>query len=249
MRRALRAIVSSLSVAGLATALAGCTMGPEFVSPVSRLAESPSFLPTGYRVRSPLPVLKNTVPAAPEAEWWRMFRDPELVRLEAQVASQNLDVLTATARLEESRAQLGTAAAAALPTVNGSDTFYHEKFSQNGIISLGIIPGAGATGTGSGGAGGGSQTAGSKAASSPFNDQTVGFDASWELDLWGRVRRSIEASQAQVDSSAESRRDTLVSTLAELARDYVQLRPTQLDVVPGKFGQCRNERVATGLGG
>ena len=61
----------------------------------------------------------------------------------------------------------------------------------------------------------------------PFNLWQYGFDATWELDLWGRVRRSIESADASVLASAEARRDTLLTTVAEVARDYIQLRATQ----------------------
>ncbi len=199
-------------------------MGPEYVSPLPPIVASKTFLDTGTtKPRSPLPILARTVPTAPEPEWWRVFKDPVLARLEARVGSQNLDVQTAALRLQESRAQLGTAAAAALPSVNGSSSAYRQQYSQNGIISLvppGVLNGGGS------GAGGSSAGAGSSLGS-PFESYTAGFDASWELDLWGRVRRNIEASQASVDASAESRRGTLVSVLAELARDYVQLRGIQ----------------------
>ena len=57
-----------------------------------------------------------------------------------------------------------------------------------------------------------------------------GFDASWELDLWGKVRRQVEAADAQVDQAADRRRDALVSSLAELARDYIQLRGVQTQI-------------------
>ena len=122
----------------VALAVAGCTVGPDFVAPLPEMVNSKTFLDTGSPkpVRTPLPVLQNTVPAEPDVEWWRAFRDPILTRLEARVADQNLDVKTATIRIAESRAQLGTAAAAALPTVNGTGYVYREQYSQNGLISL-----------------------------------------------------------------------------------------------------------------
>ena len=221
--RVLAGLLSTVIVGG---PLAGCTVGPEFVSPLTQVAESKTFLDTGKPARSPLPVLKNTVAAAPEVEWWRVFHDPLLTQLEGRVAEQNFDVQTASVRLTESRAQLGTAAAAALPSVSGANTIYRQQYSQNGIISLlpsGALGGTSGTG-GTSGNGGNSIT---PSIGSPFESYTAGFDASWELDLWGRVRRGIEGAQAQVDSSAEQRRDTLVSVEAELARDYVQLRGTQ----------------------
>ncbi len=218
--RSMRARSLLMSAALASAPLAGCTVGPEFVSPLTQVAESKTFLDTGKPARSPLPVLKNTVAVAPEAEWWRVFHDPLLTQLEGRVAEQNFDVQTASVRLTESRAQLGTAAAAALPSVSGNNMLYRQQFSQNGVISL--IPGNALSGASGSGTNSITQSIGS-----PFESLTTGFDASWELDLWGRVRRGIEASQAQVDSSAEQRRDTLVSVEAELARDYVQLRGTQ----------------------
>ena len=211
----------SASILLVGTALAACSVGPEFVSPIPPIVEAKAFTDIGKKVRSPLPVLKGTAPQQPEADWWRVFHDPELARLEAKVADQNLDIQTASVRLVESRAQLGTAAAAALPTVNGTNSAYRQQYSQNGIISLAT----GALGNGAGASSGlGNLTQGF---GKPFENITSGFDASWELDFWGRVRRNIEVSQAQVDASAETRRSTLVSVLAELARDYVELRGTQ----------------------
>ncbi len=221
--RVLAGLLSTVIVGG---PLAGCTVGPEFVSPLTQVAESKTFLDTGKPARSPLPVLKNTVAAAPEVEWWRVFHDPLLTQLEGRVAEQNFDVQTASVRLTESRAQLGTAAAAALPSVSGANTIYRQQYSQNGIISL--LPSGALGGTsGTGGTSGNGANSITQSIGSPFESYTAGFDASWELDLWGRVRRGIEGAQAQVDSSAEQRRDTLVSVEAELARDYVQLRGTQ----------------------
>ena len=116
MRRAFcRAAATAVTVF-----LAGCTVGPEFVSPLPQVATSRTFLDTGKPARAPLRILAGTTPAEPESEWWRVFHDPMLTRLEARVAEENLDVRTATLRLAESRAQLGTAAAAALPTVSGT---------------------------------------------------------------------------------------------------------------------------------
>ena len=206
----------------LCGALAGCTVGPDFVAPLPQLADGRSFVDPGLLradpakppARLPLPVMAGTTSAPPDVDWWRVFHDPILSRLEARVADENLDVRTATLRVAESRAQLGSTAAAALPTVNGIGNAYREQYSQNGIVSL--ITNSGAV-----------PASLTQNVSTPFESYTVGFDASWELDFWGRIRRQVEAANAQLDSSAEARRDTLVSSLAELARDYVQLRGTQ----------------------
>lgn len=214
-RRACAAVVAS------ALGLAGCTIGPDFAPPTTPLAESSDYLDTGLPVRRAERLLTRTTEAEPDVAWWQAFRDPVLSRLEDRVAAQNLDVQTATARLFESRAQLGTAAAAGLPTLNGQGNAYREQFSKNGTIGL--------LGNSLGGQTGGGASTGNPTAplTNGFESYTLGFDASWELDLWGKVRRSVESAQAQADASAEQRRDALVSSQAELARDYVQLRGTQ----------------------
>jgi NodT family efflux transporter outer membrane factor (OMF) lipoprotein len=144
-----------------------------------------------------------------------VFHDPVLTRLEQRVADANLDVRTATIRLAESRFQRGVVAAAQFPSLNGDAKYTRELYSQNGIISLlsGLLgPSASTFNPGA------------------LNEYNVGFDASWELDLWGKVRRQVEAADAQVDQAADQRRDALVSSLAELARDYIQLRGVQTQI-------------------
>jgi NodT family efflux transporter outer membrane factor (OMF) lipoprotein len=146
-----------------------------------------------------------------------VFRDPILTDLERRIAAENLDVQTATIRLAESRLRRGVTAAAAFPSVNGDARYQRRQISVNGPLSLinqfrppGQPPVA--------------------LSPIPFNDYYIDLDASWELDLWGRVRRQIESADAQVDQAAEQRRDTLVSSLAELARDYIQLRGAQMQI-------------------
>ena len=92
---------------------------------------------------------------------------------------------------------------------------------QSGIPAGGIGGGSG------GGSGGGGSSGGGSAIGAPFDLWQYGFDASWELDVWGRVRRSLEAADAQLEASTEDRRDTLLSVISEVARDYLQLRGTQ----------------------
>ena len=199
-----------------AIGLAGC-VGPNFAPPVPVTAASRSFLDTGKPVTSPVAILSGAGSAPTEVEWWRVFRDPELSKLEGRVAFANLDVRASTLRIAQSRAQVSSAVSAALPTLSATGSDYREQFSQNGLVSLiplqtivppQDLPQANRLATG-------------------FNNYVVGLNASWELDLWGRVARQVEAADAQYLQSQDARRDTLVSSLAELARDYVNLRGTQ----------------------
>lgn len=166
-------------------------------------------------------------------DWWRIFNDPKLTSLERQVASDNLDVQTAGIRIAESRAQLGITAANQYPFVNGNASYQREKPSNNGIFAL--PTGGNSSGTTEGspsatGANGafGNTAGGVSAKNIPgFDIFQYGFDASWEPDLWGQVRRSIESARATVEASEDERRAALLSALAEVARDYIDLRGTQ----------------------
>jgi NodT family efflux transporter outer membrane factor (OMF) lipoprotein len=204
----LQSLRNLFAAAGLAAAIAGCTVGPNFVEPNPHLPEVSFFGDKGKPVETAL------LPQPTDPTWWKVFRDPVLTGLEQRVADANLDVRTATLRLAESRFQRGVAAAAEFPSINGDAKYTREQYSKNGIVSLisGLLGPSAATSLG------------------PINEYNVGFDASWELDLWGRVRRQVESADAEVDQAADQRRDALVSSLAELARDYLQLRGVQTQI-------------------
>jgi NodT family efflux transporter outer membrane factor (OMF) lipoprotein len=202
----MRALRSMLAAIGGSALIAGCTVGPNFVQPDSNLPEA------SYQGDKGQSVVRVRAPAPTDPTWWRVFRDPVLTNLEQQVAAANLDVQTATIRLAESRFQRGATASALFPSLNGDAKYTRELYSQNGIVGL-ITPLA---------------PAGFSVGA--INDYNTGFDASWELDLWGKVRRQVEAADAQVDQAADQRRDALVSSLAELARDYIQLRGVQTQI-------------------
>ncbi len=197
--------------------LAGCvSVGPDFAAPDPFLP-SISFIgkpgPLAVANRAPEASAKgDTLPVDPA--WWAAFRDPILTSLAGRVAAANLDVNSATLKLAESRAQLGVVASAALPAINGDASYQRQLFSENGLVSLGrqLAP------------------SGMPFVVPPISIYQPGFDASWELDLWGHVRRQIEAAGALVEAAENQRRDMLVSTLAELARDYIQLRGAQAQI-------------------
>src|SRR5580704_10609758 len=206
----LRTLRDWFGVGGMLGLVAGCTVGPNFVQPDSHLPEKSFFGDNGQ------PAAAMRAPAPTDPLWWKVFRDPVLTSLEQRVADANLDVRTATLRLAESRFQRGVAAAAEFPSLNADDKYTREQYSKNGIVSLlsGLL----------------GPSAGGGVAPGPINEYYSGFDASWEIDLWGRIRRQVESADAQVDQAADQRRDALVSSLAELARDYMQLRGVQTQI-------------------
>ncbi len=237
--------------------LSACTVGPDFKPPSL-------FSPASwFAARKPPPPAEASLPTAEpvDPEWWQSFNDPVLTSLVRRAAQGNLDVQAATARLAQSRAQRGIAAADLFPQVNGNGSYTRERVSSQGAISL--IGGSGGTGTASPGAqsNGLGGTQGAFPATSfpgipPFDLFQGGFDASWELDLWGRVRRSVENADATLQASREDRRSTLLSTIAEVARDYMQLRGAQetLRITRNNLTSAQesafltNERARGGLG-
>ena len=202
-----------------ASLLAGCTLGPNFEPPEWA---SPSSWFSGPK--EPVTPPESIPVAEPiDLQWWQLFGDPQLTMLEERVAAENLDVQIAALRLAESRAQLGVTRAAEFPSLNGNASYTREQASNNGFFS--IAPGAaGRSANGaSGNTTGGIKTGGLQ----PFDIWQYGFDASWEIDLWGKIRRSVESAEASTEASQEAQRGVLLSSLAEVARDYIQLRATQ----------------------
>lgn len=209
--------VASLAVV-LLLPLSSCAIGPDF-TPSSNL-----FAPAAFRPHA-VPVSK----AEPPERWWALFRDPVLDHLAQRVIDENLDIQTAETRLAQSRAQAGITAADLFPQVNGNASFTREKQSENGVVSLfsGGAAAGGSPGTQANGLGGRQGGMPNTSITKPFNLWQNGFDASWELDLWGRVGRSVEAANANAEASEDARRLMQVSMLAELARNYISLRGTQ----------------------
>jgi NodT family efflux transporter outer membrane factor (OMF) lipoprotein len=200
--------------------LCGCTMGPDFKRPDASAPDT--WTGTSVKPAASMPVAEPMDP-----DWWRLFHDNELTTLEEHVATENLDVRVATIRLAESRAQLGVAQADAYPNLEANGSYQRVKASNNGQFS-GLAPTATSSSSAANGAAGNS-TGGVSGSTIPALDiYQYGFDSTWELDLWGKVRRSVEAADANVTTNEETRRDTLLTSLAEVARDYVQLRGTQV---------------------
>lgn len=206
-----------IPAAALLLGLGACTVGPNFEPP--EWLSPASWFAKKVEPITPAPSVAVAEPVDPN--WWKLFNDPLLTELERRVAGENLDVQVATVRIAQSRAQLGIAGAAQFPVLNANGSYTRQKASDVGVFANAPNP-LGANGASGNNVGGIRSTH-----LNAFDVYQVGFDASWEVDLWGRVRRSVESATASVQASAEARRATLLSNLAELARDYIQLRGTQ----------------------
>lgn len=138
-------------------------------------------------------------PELARTAWWKSLNDPVLDRLMQKALADNLDVEQARARIRQARADLKSAAAGNKPSVNAAGSVTRSKESEN-----------------AGNAGGETTTL-----------YTAGFDASWEMDMFGSVRRGIEAAEARVGAGIEDLHATQLTLLGEVADAYVQLRAAQ----------------------
>jgi NodT family efflux transporter outer membrane factor (OMF) lipoprotein len=214
----LRAIIAALLTC---VALTACTVGPNFERPQTA---TPQVFERTQTAQSP----SRAVEAQFGPDWWTLFNDPVLNDLEKQLADANLDVAAASARLLQSRAERRVAGAADYPTLDGAASYNRERGSENGILSLlGVTPTQSQPQSASGSAPLGVAAMPGSKGSPAYNLYQAGFDASWEIDIWGRVRRTVEAASAMSEASYEDRNAVLLSARAELARDYIELRDTQ----------------------
>jgi NodT family efflux transporter outer membrane factor (OMF) lipoprotein len=208
-------------VAVVCSALSGCLVGPNFERPQST---TPDVFNRTQSAQAPSKAIESDF----QPQWWTLFNDPVLDSLEQQLADANLDVAAASARLRQSRAGQRIAGAAEYPTLDGAASYNRERGSPNGILSLlGVPPLESQPQSASGSAPLGVAPLPGPSGSPAYNLYQFGVDASWEVDIWGRVRRGVEAATALSDASYEDRNAVLLSARAELARDYIQLRDTQ----------------------
>ena len=197
------------------TLTCGCMVGPDYRPP--RMLPPSSFLEASTQPSTTRP---STQPAemVDLQRWWESFHDPVLDRLIADGIGSNLDVQLAEARVLEARANLEGNVATLFPTVDSSASYTHSQFSKNGFGSLG---------------GTNSSTAGGTTAStfglpgSRTNLYQTGFDAGWEVDLFGGTRRAIEAAAYALESQVDARRNAMITFLSEVARNYMIVRGLQ----------------------
>lgn len=135
--------------------------------------------------------------------WWTAFNDPLLNSLVEAAVRSNLDLRLAEARIREARASRAVTAAGTWPTIDASGSYTRSRTSEN---ARSLPP------------------QGGNLEQDLFR---TGFDASWEIDVFGGVRRSVEAADANIETSVEDRRDTLVTLLGDLAKNYIDLRGFQ----------------------
>lgn len=200
----------------LTSMVAGCTVGPNYHAPTTSV-------PASY--------LEPQATAAPDAAvdpatWWRAFNDPLLTSLVERSLRDNPDIAVAASRVRQARLQEIQARAVDRPTVDAMGSASHVEFSRNaGFSSLARLFGGGSgqsdstpSDTGNGGV---------TLPGSGITTYALGFDASWELDLFGGGRRGTEAARARTAAAVWNRRDAAVTLAAEVADAYFAWRLDQ----------------------
>jgi len=218
--------------------VAGCVTGPDYVRPEIATPEEWVSERSGGITGGETDVVT----------WWRQLEDPVLDSLIARAAESNFDLRLAHTRIREARAARGIAASSLLPSVNASGSATRSRGPEQNIdsgspvsggLSLGptglsrtiTIRGRDATISQTTSAAG-TTTSVTASPSGGAADRTTdlfsaGFDASWELDVFGGNRRGVEAADAELQAAIAGERDILVSIIAEVALNYIDLRSAQ----------------------
>jgi len=186
--------------ASLAALLAGCRVGPQYAKPLAPLApEFKESLPSNFRDSDGWKVAQPS-DAKLKGEWWTLFDDPELNALEGQIDAANQTLQQADANFRAARAAVRFYRASQAPTIGVAP-------------SIGVIRDSA------------NQPYFNKAvANNATGEFTLPFDLNYEIDLWGRIRRSVAQAKEEAQASAADLETTRLSLHAELAIDYFNLR-------------------------
>jgi outer membrane protein TolC len=214
-----------------AAALTGCTVGPNFSPP-------PPGTPAAFNDAAAHPSPGITEASNPDPLWWNDFHDPVLTALMQKAIAGNISLQESLLRVLSAHEDVVTAAAAGLPNLSGNASYMREQLGLKGLLESHnidsaidelespnspinqITPGLG------------NQIApainnGLSSAEAPINLFSWGFSSSWELDLFGRVRRAVEQANATEQAQAEAANDALVMLESQVAQAYFQLRTAQ----------------------
>jgi NodT family efflux transporter outer membrane factor (OMF) lipoprotein len=177
--------------------LAACSVGPDYQEPAMDIPQQ-----WGNDI-------KDNTAIKEQLEWWQSYNDPLLNELISEASLSNLDLKAAFARIREARASLSSAEASLYPQINASGSYSHNENSLNTPVTS-------------------SQNRPSSASTNRYFDlYKVGLDASWEIDLFGRLRRAEEAASAILDAQIEDGHATFLTLIADIAQNYITLRGAQ----------------------
>jgi NodT family efflux transporter outer membrane factor (OMF) lipoprotein len=192
--------VRALAALGLATLLAACAVGPDYRKPALDL-------PVAWKLEAPW---RESRPAdlAPKGPWWQRFQDPTLDALERQALASSPTLAVAAARLAQARAVVGATSAALLPQINLGTRAARSRISANRPLSNYNAPNF----------------------ATVQDDLVAQLSASYEVDLAGRVQRSVEGVIASAEQSASDFENTRLVLTTDLGTNYYALRATDIEL-------------------
>ncbi|EED97894.1 RND efflux system, outer membrane lipoprotein, NodT family [Burkholderia multivorans CGD1] len=196
--RALRPLSAAVAVA-TAVLLAGCAVGPDYHRPDTSMPAAFKEAPAGWKVAQP-------ADRADRGPWWTVYDDPQLNALIDKLNASNQTIAQSAAAYRQARALVSEARAAYFPTVGLSASGSRARTPRSSFSS------------------GTSSSFGSSTSGSISNSYSVGLDASWEPDLWGKVSRTVSAQRAGEAAAAADLANARLSQQALLAQTYFQLR-------------------------
>ena len=191
---------SCLAIVASGILLTGCTAGPNYKRPVVQV-------PAGFRGLAPLP--EDQAKSLADLKWFEVFQDEQLQQLVRTALAHNYDLRDAVTRVEEARANLGITRANQFPQANASGDLDVTRISRNGSLPL-------------------------PASFVPNQNRNYGQAGlnllSYEIDLWGRLRRSTEAARANLLNTEENRKAVVTTVVSDVATDYLQLRELDFEL-------------------
>ncbi len=207
---------ATASVTAMLILLAGCMVGPKYHTPTTDTPAAYKELPAANAQGAEVFKVAQPKDDQLRGKWWEIFNDPQLNALEEKVNVSNQNIASAAASFFAARAMVKEARAQLFPTVTVNPAITVQR--PSGSTSTVQSTGTGTGGTGTGGTGTGSTS------TATFRNYTMPFDATWQPDLFGRVRNTVRAAAYGAQASAADLENTRLTLQAELAQDYFQLR-------------------------
>jgi NodT family efflux transporter outer membrane factor (OMF) lipoprotein len=203
-----------LIAAAIAVWLGGCTVGPKYHTPTADTPQAykeltPANFPAtdGWKVAQP----KDD---ALRGKWWEIFNDPQLNALEDQVNVSNQNIAAAAASFFSARALVKEARSQYFPTLSTNPSIMNNR--QSASLRTAVATGGSGSGSGSGGS--------TAATNLNFTQYSLPFDATWQPDLWGRIRNTVRSQVYGAQASAADLENVRLTAQSELAVDYFSLR-------------------------
>ncbi len=206
--------VRYVTVAALAAILSACVVGPDYHAPKLAVPEAFDGLPALAQAPS-----KDSSGVVDARTWWRSFGDPELDSLVERAIESNFDIEIALDRLQEARMQEAVVVGHALPEAGVSAA---RGYGTGSDLTRGRVAPP--------------LTAATDRSGITHIKEAAGFDAGWEIDLFGRYRREIEASRYDAQAAAEARNGVLITVVADVVRAYLDMRGLQMELAVARRG-------------